>query len=128
MLPLLGAAWTGCGGDPAEKIAPGMTFAEVTELLGEPEMKREGFTFVDSSRVAMMVRGSDVPVINFSALDSKILWIYEGMRTDTGVLSRGPGGGPVRFAIDSRFAVLFDAARGTVIGRGYYPLSVVRVR
>lgn len=120
------ACWTGCGGDPADKVTAGMTFAEVTDALGEPEMKREGFTFVDSSRVAMMVRGSDVPVINFSAMDTKILWLYEPARTDTGVLTRGPGGQPVRFVVTSRFGVLFDGDRGTVISRGYFPLSVVR--
>jgi len=123
-----GLFWAGCGGDPAEKIVPGMTFADVTDLLGEPEIRRQGTTFVDSNGVAMMVRGSEIPVINFSALDSKILWLYEQSRTDTGVFTRGPGGPSVRFVTVSRFGVVFDAQKGTVVARGYYPLSVVRAR
>lgn len=126
-------AAVGCSDDDGyAKIVPGMTQQEVEEILGKPEIQREGVTFLDSSRIAMVMRGSDVPVINWSQEDARIVWIYEPTRSETsGVVTRAEKGKPphrVVFASISRFGIVFDPERGKVIHTGYYPVSVQRIR
>ncbi len=122
----------GCGDGSPDDIRFGMTFDEVEHILGKPNSMRHGITFLDSSRVAMVVRGSDLPVIQASPTDRRINWVYDISKVDTGALTvRDPGTGMVRqmyYSYTLNFCVLFDPERERVVYFGYYPFSVAPLR
>ena len=80
----------------------------------------------------MVVRGSNLPVIQSSPTDKRINWVYDISNVDTGALIlRDPRTGmeqQMYYSCTLRFCVLFDPERERVVYFGYYPFSVAPLR
>jgi hypothetical protein len=124
-------ALIGCKGSP-DQIKMGMTREEVENVLGKPVSIRRGISFIDSSRVARLIRRSDVPVVNFAPADNRVNWMYEISKEDTGamVVRNGSSGQleTIRYICKLNFCVLFDPDKGRVVFYGYYPASIIPYR
>ncbi|MDH3252421.1 MAG: hypothetical protein OEM41_06480 [Ignavibacteria bacterium] len=122
----------GCGKGTPDEIALGMSFQEVENILGKPSSIRQGISFLDSSRVARVVRGSNLPVVHFSPTDKRINWVYDISRVDTGaIFVKDADTGrmePLYYSYTLNFCVLFSPERGKVVYYGYYPFSVRPLR
>jgi hypothetical protein len=121
----------GCKGSP-DQIRMGMTREEVENILGKPAAIRRGISFIDSSRVARVIRRSDVPVVNFAPADNRVNWMYEISQKDTGSMAvRNASTGNIEsipYICTLNFCVLFDPEKGRVVFYGYYPASITRYR
>jgi hypothetical protein len=121
----------GCKGSP-DQIRMGMSYEEVENILGKPAAVRRGITFVDSSRVARVIRRSEVPVVNFAPGDNRVNWMYEISTKDTAVMAvRSGATGKIEnipYICTLNYCVLFDPDKGRVVFYGYYPASITRYR
>ena len=118
-----------CSDTPPEKlIRLGMTYEEVEDILGKPEMIREGITYVDSSVMVIIGRGSTKPVINTSSINERASWSYDYQRVEELYVTMKRGKAQEkeirRYYCTTRFAVVFDVRRGKVANVGYYPIMV----
>ncbi len=116
--------------DPTKVIHNGMMYEEVEDILGKPEAIREGITYIDSSVMVMMGRGSQIPVVNTSSPNDFVSWMYEQTKVEQFTVTTKRGKKQERevrtYNCLLQMAVVFDANRKKVVSVGYYPVAVTQ--
>jgi len=116
--------------DPEKVIHLGMMYDEVEDILGKPQAIREGITYIDSSVMVMMGRGSQIPVVNTSSPNEFVSWMYEQTKVEQFTVSTKRGKKQERevrtYNCLLQIAVVFDANRKKVVSVGFYPVAVTQ--
>jgi hypothetical protein len=116
--------------DPEKVIHTGMMYEEVEDILGKPEAIRDGITYIDSSVMVMMGRGSEIPVVNTSSPNDFVSWMYEQTKVEQFTVTTKRGKKQERevrtYNCLLQVAVVFDANRKKVVSVGFYPVAVTQ--